>query len=68
MPDLRHYCNACGTRISLDVPPEATAESQLHRALDNLGWSPMARSKLGLNIARTGAAFDLARQSAQDDG
>ena len=47
----------------------STAENQLHRALDNLGCSPMARSKLGLNIARTAQTFDLARhwQEGGDD-
>lgn len=45
---------------------EVTAENQLHRALDNLGMSPMARSKLGLNIARTAGAFDLARHWQED--
>ena len=40
-----------------DVRPaahyELQAEAALQRALDSLGMSPMARSKLGLNIART---------------
>ena len=47
---------------------EVTAENQLHRALDSLGMSPMARSKLGLNIARAAGSFDLARQWAEEDG
>jgi hypothetical protein len=46
---------------------ERLAESALVRALDNLGMSPMARSKLGLNIARTAQGFDLARHW-QDEG
>lgn len=46
---------------------ELQGEAALQRALDSLGMSPMARSKLGLNIARTGAAFDLARQWADED-
>jgi len=37
-------------------------ERELHRHLDALGMSPMARSKLGLNLARTAQSFDLARQ------
>lgn len=40
---------------------EVTTENQLHRALDSLGMSPMARSNLGLNVAFTAGAFDLAR-------
>jgi hypothetical protein len=41
----------------------------LHRCLDSLGMSPMARSKLGLNIARTAQSFDLARHwQEQSDG
>jgi hypothetical protein len=40
---------------------ELRAERALARCLDSLGMSPMARSKLGLNIARTAGAFDLAR-------
>lgn len=32
---------------------ELQAERQLHDALDRLGMNPMARSKLGLNLART---------------
>ena len=48
---------------------ELRAEAALARALDSLGMSPMARSKLGLNIARTAGAFDLARHwQEQDDG
>jgi hypothetical protein len=47
---------------------ELEAERALQRAVDNLGMSPMARSRLGLNIARTRAAFDLARHcQAQGD-
>jgi hypothetical protein len=45
---------------------EVTAENQLHRALDSLGMNPAARSKLGLNIARAGAAFDLAQAMAAE--
>jgi hypothetical protein len=47
---------------------EVTAENQLHRALDSLGMSPMARSKPGLNIARTAGAFDLARHWQEQGG
>jgi hypothetical protein len=48
---------------------EVTAENQLHCALDSLGMSPTARSKLGLKIARTAGAFDLARHwQEQGDG
>jgi hypothetical protein len=48
---------------------ELDGERALQRALDNLGMSPMARSKLGLNIARTAGAFDLARHwQEQGDG
>jgi hypothetical protein len=46
---------------------ELEGERALHRCLDALGLSPMARSKLGLNIARTAGAFDLARHW-QDQG
>jgi len=45
---------------------ELDGERALHRCLDSLGMSPMARSKLGLNLARTAGAFDLARHW-QDD-
>jgi hypothetical protein len=50
---------------------ELRCESALARALDVLGCSPMARSRLGLNIARTAGAFDLARhwqEQGGDDG
>jgi hypothetical protein len=45
---------------------ELRAERALTRCLDSLGMSPMARSKLGLNIARAAGSFDLARQWAED--
>jgi hypothetical protein len=48
---------------------ELEGERALQRALDNLGMSPMARSKLGLNLARTAQSFDLARhRQEQGDG
>jgi hypothetical protein len=40
---------------------ELQGEAALHRCLEVLGMNPASRSKLGLNIARAGAAFDLAR-------
>jgi hypothetical protein len=48
---------------------ELRAEAALHVCLNALGMSPMARSKLGLNIARTAQTFDLARhwQEQGDD-
>jgi hypothetical protein len=46
---------------------ELEGERALQRCLDSLGMSPMARSRLGLNIARTAGAFDLARQWAAED-
>jgi hypothetical protein len=45
---------------------ELQGEAALNRALDTLGMSPMARSKLGLNIARS-QSFDLAAQWAEED-
>jgi len=45
---------------------ELRAERQLNDALDRLGMNPMARSKLGLNIARS-QQFDLARAWAEAD-
>ncbi len=47
---------------------ELDGERALQRCLDSLGMSPMARSKLGLNIARTAQTFDLARQWQEEDG
>ena len=47
---------------------ELEGERALHRCLDALGTSPMARSKLGLNIARTAQSFDLAQRWAQEGG
>jgi hypothetical protein len=38
----------------------------LQLSLDALGMTPLARSKLGLNI-RTGAAFDLASHWQEQD-
>jgi len=40
---------------------EVKAEAELGRALDALGMSPMARSRLGLNLAQS---FDLAQMWA----
>jgi len=45
---------------------ELKAERQLNEALDRLGMNPMARSRLGLNIARS-QQFDLARAWAEAD-
>jgi hypothetical protein len=45
---------------------ELRAESALHLCLNSLGMSPMARSKLGLNLARA-QSFDLAREWQRDD-
>jgi hypothetical protein len=46
---------------------ELDGERALERALDNLGMSPIARSKLGLNIARAAQSFDLARHWQEQD-
>jgi hypothetical protein len=46
---------------------ELEGERALHRCLDVLGMNPASRSKLGLNIARAGAAFDLARHWQEQD-
>lgn len=46
---------------------ELEGERALHRCLDVLGMNPASRTKLGLNIARTGAAFDLAKTWADED-
>jgi hypothetical protein len=46
---------------------ELEGERALQRCLDSLGMSPMSRSKLGLNIARTAGAFDLARHRQEQD-
>jgi P27 family predicted phage terminase small subunit len=43
---------------------ELQAEAALARALDAVGMTPMARSKLGLNLA---TAFDLARAWQEED-
>jgi hypothetical protein len=45
---------------------ELRAESALHLCLNSLGMSPMARSKLGLNLARA-QSFDLARHWQEQD-
>lgn len=45
---------------------ELRAERQLNDALDRLGMNPMARSKLGLNLARS-QQFDLAKLWADAD-
>jgi hypothetical protein len=48
---------------------ELRAESAYRRALASLGLDPESRVKLGLNLARTAGAFDLARhwQEQGDD-
>jgi hypothetical protein len=47
---------------------ELEGERALQRCLDSLGMSPMARSRLGLNIARTAQSFDLARHWQEQGG
>lgn len=49
---------------------ELAGERALGRALDVLGMNPQSRVRLGLNLARTAGAFDLARhwQQADADG
>jgi hypothetical protein len=70
----RHVVGWCDLHGRLDAKGEptsaaryeVTAENQLQRDLDVLGLNPAARAKLGLDIARGQAAFDLARQWAKD--
>ncbi len=45
---------------------ELEGERALHRCLDSLGMNPQARSRLGLNIARTAQSFDLARMMSAE--
>jgi hypothetical protein len=48
---------------------ELEGERALQRCLDSRGMTPLARSKLGLNVARRAATFDLARHwQEQGDG
>ena len=68
------YCDLHGRigkdgKISSPADYELRAERALHRCLDDLGMSPLSRSRLGLNIARTQQSFDLARYwQEQDNG
>lgn len=63
---VSRWCDAHGRLVerSGKVKPaaelEVKAERQLHEALNALGMTPMARSRLGLNIARA-QHFDLAQ-------
>jgi hypothetical protein len=75
---LRRYRHLCayvvlhGELDEKDRPTEAAkyrdaAERALWRALKSLGLDPESRSKLGLALARTEAAFDLARHWQEQD-
>jgi len=63
------WCDLHGRLDKGNIRPaaryELDAERALHRCLDVLGMNPASRVKLGLDLARTGAAFDLAQRWAQ---